>query len=112
MLLQDPIHPPVVEEPSISNREKSVTFSWDPPATNCSELTYRLTTSNCGNCTDTYNTDVQQTSIVCTDLTCAGRECRFSVRTVVCGYIVGDASQPKNVSLSQGNSGIKLILPF
>lgn len=87
--------PNVIKLKEIFNSESltSVMFSWNPPIANCSVLTYRLTTMNCGNCTD--GKEVEQTNVTCTNFTNffdAGRECSFAIKSIICGNIVEDAS--------------------
>ena len=67
---------------------QTITFTWTQPLSNRnnfdSEISYNLS-SNCGSCPNTTT----NTTVTCTDVPTDGGVCTFTVRTVVCGIIVG-----------------------
>lgn len=88
----DPIFPPIVNS-SYNEIPNFVTFSWNSPIENCPELTYKIIVKHCGSCIN--GTDLVQTSVTCTKFL---GECNFSLRSVICGDIVGDASIPVTIN--------------
>ena len=77
---------------------EGLTFNWTSIDPTCSDVSYRISASGCGNCPSSTNS---------TTITCSGIEqlsednqtCILSVRSVVCGDIVSNFSDPLNVSL-------------
>ena len=70
-----------------------LTFSWSPVLPNCSFISYRITSENCGECpTLTHNTSVN--CIIITNHTNAALDqmCTFSIQSVVCGNSIGNAN--------------------
>ena len=84
-----------------------LTFSWSPVTLRCSDFYYEITT-DCGNCPQT----TKSTSVVCSVLilSSVSRVCSLSVRSVTCGNIIGNWSDPVSVSLK--GQYIKILLYY
>ena len=89
---------------------KEITFTWNPIPTECSAaIHYNILASNCGSCPTTTN----HTNVTCTDIPTNGSRsitCSFAVRTVVCGNITGNVSEPLMINITEtltnSNKGI------
>ena len=85
-------HPPNISNVDYSSRE--LTLSWSPVAPDCPAIHYIILASNCGSCPTTTS----HNALTCTDVPTDGSMCTFAVQTVVCGNIIGNASNPVNIS--------------
>ena len=72
---------------------RELTFTWSPVAQGC-PLHYNILSSNCGSCPTTTNTTI----VTCTDVPTDGSVCTFALQTVVCSNIIGNSSDPVNVT--------------
>jgi hypothetical protein len=85
-----PIFYPSAEPPAPRNlrntteSEGTVTFTWDPGSSNCSNARYSVSTSNCGSCGD-QSISTTVTNIICSELI-PKQQCHISVQSVLeCG---------------------------
>ena len=72
-----------------------ITFTWNPVASDCSDVQYRLYTSNCGVCPIA----TVHTSVSCSHPIVDGRVCEFYAQSVVCGNITGNISNLATLTL-------------
>ena len=92
----DPLPPP--DDIQLTRvKPNELTFNWSSVQPDCSTLQYELQ-SNCGMCTNNPN---MLTSAVCSfELSAiANGVCNFTVRSTVCGNIMGRLSSPVLVTL-------------
>ena len=74
---------------------RRLTFSWSPVDLECPMVQYVINQSNCGSC----STIINHTSVTCTDVPTDESTCKFAVRTMICGDMVGNSSNPLTINL-------------
>lgn len=76
-----------------------LTFNWSIVTSNCSAVTYGITSSNCGRCPEYTSHNVASCYRTPIIYYYGQTQCYFSVRTNVCNNIVGDLSETLHVVL-------------
>ena len=85
-----------------------LTFSWTPISNSCQVQSYAINSSNCGVCPSYMN---NMTTARCIGFQVPA-ECRFTVRTIVCGNIVGSAGTEVSFTLQGYHNFIKVSSAF
>ena len=70
------------------NIQEEIIFIWEGIEYNCPSLQYDFTSTNCGNCVLIAPTEVNCSSFTKSTVEVS---CNFSVRTKICGNIIGEA---------------------
>ena len=95
MILADPFSSPGDIQLAFVSPEQ-LTFSWSPSTFSCFGLSYRIE-SNCGICGNSSSTLF--TTCFLNGSSTIDTTCSFAVATVICDDIVGNLSDPLNVTL-------------
>ena len=74
---------------TLARAEQSVTltFYWTSSVLGCHDVTFNILASNCGSCPPS----TKYTNTTCSDVPTDGSMCSFTVQTLVCGNVTGEA---------------------
>ena len=61
-------------------RSGELIFSWNTVTSDCAAISYKISTTNCGNCP----TNTTHTTVTCTDVPTDGSLCTFALQMLVC----------------------------
>ena len=87
---------------NLTGRQQKLTFTWIHALESCPATNYNIISRNCGDCPGRVNSSFATcNNFFATQL--HGSTCTFTVQSVVCGNLLGEAADPIAVLLS-GNS--------
>jgi hypothetical protein len=82
---------------NMSLRQRKLMFTWVNISGSCPVTDYKIISNNCGDCSRVVNSSFA----TCNNfLVTQVPTCTFTVQTIVCGNILGEAADPIAVSLN------------
>ena len=80
--------------------KRQLSLTWNSVSQNCPALRYKINATNCGECPD-ITTSNNVTCIIDNTIT-QPQTCTITVKSVVCGNVLGIPSEPVSVLLKGG----------
>ena len=85
----------------LTGKQQKLTFTWIHALESCPATNYNIISRNCGDCPGIVNSSFA----ICNNFFVAqGPTCTFTVQSVVCGNLLGEAANPIAVSLNGNNN--------